>query len=244
MKKNNHSRKFVENKSKEDVFGAYLLDNTKFDGYYDIPTVNTPENIHLPSKLVSYSELTNVECDKFTFCHFYQKDYTFDGRNGIWNSLIQNLQFKKGFNLEKLDKVYAVICPDFSTYYDMPRIMQIWNVYRSRAVGCSLAKLGYFVVPNVRWTDNKSYNYSFSGLQYGGVVAVSTLGCLRANADNKLFYSGLKELIKRVRPSCMIIYGSLAKKIKMILETNHQKYVFFPAQIAEAMRKKYGNESK
>lgn len=241
--KNNHCN-YLENKSIEDVFGAYLLDEAQYDGYYDIPVVDTPDNIHLPSKLVSYSKLNSEECDNYTYCHFYQKDYTFDGRDGIWNSLIQNTQFSKGFNLDKMNKVYAVICPDFSTYYDMPRVMQIWNVYRSRAVGCALTKLGHIAIPNIRWTDEKSYEYSFHGLKKNSVVAISTLGCLRANADKCLFYPGLVELIKRVQPSCIIIYGSLSDELKKILSEYQQKYVFFPAQIAVAMEAKYGNEGK
>lgn len=241
--KNNHCN-YLENKSIEDVFGAYLLDEAQFDGYYDIPFVNSSMDIHLPSKFVSYSKLNKEECDDYTYCHFYQKDYTFDGKHGIWNSLIQNIQFARGFNLKKLSKVYAVICPDFSTYYDMPRIFQIWNVYRSRAVGCSLEKLGYRVIPNVRWTDKKSYEYSFLGLRKNSVVAVSTLGCLRASVDKKFFFPGLVELIKRVQPSCIIIHGSLSNELKSILDDYKQKYVFFPAQIAVAMETKYGNEGK
>lgn len=239
--KNNHSN-YLENKSVKDVFGAYLLDEAQFDGYYDIPVVNTPDDIHLPSKLVSYSKLNSEECDDYTYCHFYQNDYTFDGRDGIWNSLIQNTQFSRGFNLDKMNKVYAVICPDFSTYYDMPRVMQIWNIYRSRAVGCALIKLGYIAVPNVRWTDKKSYAYSFLGIRKNSAVAVSTLGCFRAKVDKEFFYPGFIELIKRVHPSCIIIYGSLTDELKDILNEYHQNYVFFPAQIAVAMEAKYGNE--
>jgi len=143
-----------------------------------------------------------------------------------------------------MDRAYAVICPDFSTYYDMPRIMQIWNIYRSRAVGCSLIKLGYRVIPNVRWTDENSYEYSFLGLKINSIVAVSTLGCLRANLDKKFFYPGLIELIKRVHPRFIIIYGFLTDELKGILDEYHQNYVFFPAQIAVVMGAKYGNEGK
>lgn len=105
-------------------------------------------------------------------------------------------------------------------------------------------KLGYRVIVNVKWTDAYSYNYCFSGIRYGSVVAVSTLGCLRANADKELFLPGLEELIKRKHPRCIILYGSLTKEILEILNMYNQKFVFFPSQISEAMEAKYGNEGK
>ena len=240
----NHGVKYTENKSKEDVFGAYLVEDAKYDGYYDIPFMDVPTDIHLPSRLVGYSKLNKLNFEKYTYCHFYQKDYTFDGRFGIWISLIFNHQFKKGFNLGKFKNVYAIICPDYSMYYDMPRILQILSVYKSRATGYFLIKLGYIVIPNVRWTDKKSYEYSFSGLRKYSIVAVSTLGCLKSKSDKSLFLSGLIELMKRVQPSCIIFYGSLNSEVKTILEEYNQEYAFFPSQIAEAMEIKYGNESK
>ena len=242
--KSNHVNHFVNSKNKEDVFGAYLVDGAKYDGYYDIPFMDVPENIHLPTRLVGYSKLNKLDYVEYTYCHFYQKDYTFDGRFGIWISLIFNQQFKKGFNLGKFKYVYAIICPDYSMYYDMPRVMQIWSVYKSRATGYFLLKLGYIVIPNVRWTDKKSYEYSFAGIRKNSIVAVSTLGCLKSNKDKELFLPGFEELIKRVEPKCIILYGSFTPEVKAILNQYNQEFVFFPAQIAQAMEAKHGNESK
>lgn len=133
--KNNLDFNYVDYKDTKDVFGAYLLNGAEYEGLYDIPVLEVDENIHLPSKLISYEKINHTEIKEYTYVHFYQQDYTFDGQYGIWNSLIQNRQFKRGFNLQKLNGVYAVICPDYSTYNDMPKVMQIWNVYRSRTTG-------------------------------------------------------------------------------------------------------------
>ena len=232
--KKNHARCYDSNKNTEDVFGAYLVNGAKFDGFYDIPIMNVPSNIHLPSKLIPYSKLNKVEYEDYLYGHFYQKDYVFDGRFGIWISLMFNIQFKKGFNLGKLKNVYALICPDYSMYFDMPRVMQIWSVYKSRATGYFLSKLGYITIPNVRWTDVKSYEYSFSGLQKNSIVAVSTLGCLKSKADRELFLPGLVELINRIHPNCIILYGNLTKEIVDILDKHNQIYVFFPSEISVA----------
>lgn len=238
----NRSRKFDKNKNLKDVFGAYLLHGAYYDGFYDIPVLEKNDEINLPSKLVPYSKLNTIEYDNYLYCHFYQDDYVFDGLYGIWNSLLYNQQYKKGFNLEKFNKVYAIITPDYSLYCDMPRVLQIYNVYRSRTVGYFLNRLGFRVVANVKWTDEISYEYCFSGITYGSIVAVSTLGCLRANADKKIFIAGFIELIKRIRPKCIILYGTLNDELKKILESNEQNYIFFPSQISKAMGNHNGDE--
>lgn len=58
--KNNYRNHYVTNKNKKDVFGAYLLDGSSFEGNYDIPIINTPSEIHLPSKLVAYSKFEHT----------------------------------------------------------------------------------------------------------------------------------------------------------------------------------------
>lgn len=69
----------------------------------------------------------------------------------------------------------------------MPRVLQIYNVYRSRTVGYYLNKLGFRVVANGKWNDDISYSYCFSGIELGSVVAVSTLGCLKSKDDKTFF---------------------------------------------------------
>lgn len=240
--------KIIPQKNVNDIFGAYLLEGAKYDREceYDIPFIDVPKNIELPRNLVSYNKVNKINAidRENMYVHFYQKDYTFDGKYGIWNSLIQNENHKRGFNLSKIDGFGAVICPDFSTYSDMPRVMQIWNVFRSRTVGYFLSNLGYNTIPNVRWTDSKSYGYSYAGIRKNSIVAVSTLGCLRSKADRELFLPGLEELIIRKKPKCIILYGSLTDDVSNILLKYNQKYLFFPSEISIAMELKYGNESK
>ena len=228
-------------KSKDDVFGAHLLKGAEYDveSGWDIPFVDTPANLQLPTKLVGYNKSQCCNDRSNAYLHFYHKDYIFDGRMGIWYALVFCSFFKNGFRLDKLDGYRAIITPDFSVYYDMPIIMQMWNLFRSRVVGFYLTKLGYDVVVNVRWTDETSYRYCFAGLRQNHIVAVSTLGCLRSNADKELFIPGLEELIKRVHPETIILYGTLNKDIKSLLDRYHQKYLFFPSEISKA----YGGDN-
>lgn len=223
---------------KDDIFGAHLLKGAEYDleSGWDIPYVDTPNDLDLPRKLVGYNKSKYCKDRGNCFLHFYHKDYIFDGRMGIWFALVFNKFFKKGFRLEKLDGYKAIITPDFSMYYDMPIIMQMWNLFRSRVVGFYLTMLGYTVVVNVRWADVRSYQYCFAGLRQNHIVAVSTLGCLRSKADKELFLPGLEELIRRIHPEYIVLYGSLTNDIKALLEKYNQKFVFFPSEISQAHR--------
>lgn len=236
--KNKHLDVTKSKRAKEDVFGAHLLKGAEYDleSGWDIPYVDTPEDLKLPEKMIGYQKSQQCSGRENAYLHFYHKDHIFDGRMGIWYALVFNTFFKKGFRLEKLNGYRAIITPDFSMYYDMPIIMQMWNLLRSRIVGFYLTKLGYTVVVNVRWTNKRSFSYCFAGLRRNHIIAVSTLGCLRSNSDKELFLPGLEELIKRIHPEYIVLYGSLTEDIKNLFDKYEQKYVFFPSEISKVHR--------
>lgn len=230
-------------KDVKDVFGAYLLHDAQFEGYYDMPVIDVRLDIEI-KEMIPYSEITSIKTKNGFFCHFYEFDYRFDGRDGVWNSLIQCNDFKRGFNLDKLEGLSGIISPDYSLYMDMPRCMQIWNIYRSRTVCYYLNKIGYLCIPNVRWTDEESYKYAFDGLAKGCAVAVGTLGCSKDDFDKRLFLEGFKQMLQVVEPSAVIIYGSLTKEIKKELDIRKVRYYYFPSKISRVMKEvQNGNES-
>ncbi len=236
----------VTQRNPKDVFGAYMLKNAEFDiNNYDIPFVDIPEDIKLPVRLVSYSKIGTEKLDKNVFIHFYQDDYIFDGFYGIWNSLLYNHQTIKGFSLDKLKNVGGIICPDYSLYGDFPESLKIWNTYRSRAIGSYINRIGGIAIPNFHASGQDSYKYCFGGLRKHTIVAISTVGCLRANADKLLFLKDTEELIKRIRPKLIILYGDKNKEIIDLFKKYNQKYLFFPSDISKAYGgNTYGHESK
>ncbi|MCR5299657.1 MAG: DUF4417 domain-containing protein [Erysipelotrichaceae bacterium] len=231
----------------KDVFGAFLLKNAEFSkGQYDMPMVRSSIST-LPTSLFPYQRIgkKKPELQGKTALHFYNHDYIFDGKYGVWNALMRGVEFERGFNLRKLDEFYCIIAPDYSLYLDMPLAWQIWNVYRNRVVTHALQELGYRMVVNVRWTNEASYEFCFSGIEEGSIVAVGSYGCSKTIADRCLFDSGLEELIIRVIPETIIIYGSVTDSMKSILLKYNQKYIAFRSDTSVAMEVCYrGNESK
>ena len=229
----------------KDVFGAYMMNGADYDvDHYDIPYVDVIQDVVLPDHLIPYSKVDRSDPDKNVFVHFYQDDYIFDGTYGIWNALLYDRQFKKGFCFEKLKNVKGIICPDYSIYGDMPKDQKIWNVGRSRRIGSYFNRIGIPAIPNAHWLDPESYEYCFAGLRKNSVIAVSTLGCLRSNLDRSLFMPGLHYLFENYKPTVLILYGSLTSDIKTLLENSGIRYLYFPSEISEAMEAKYGNERK
>lgn len=231
---------------KRDVFGAFLLEGARYTGKYDMPVVRSNSE-KLPDHLESYQKAGRNDRIILpgTALHFYIFDYVFDGEHGVWNSLIRGVEFKKGFNLEKLEGYDYIIVPDFSLYGDMPLAKQIEQVYRARVVAYALQQLGYKVIINARWTDEVSYEFCFDGIEHGSVVAVGSYGCSKSLADRYMFDKGLEELIKRVHPECIIIYGTVTDSMKIVLDKYNQHYVAFIPDTTSAMEEyKHGNEGK
>jgi len=213
----------------KDNFHAFMVKGAKFDGYYDIPYI--PQNIDTDLKrLIAYDKTYKYIYKPGDVVHFYLDDQKFDGPKGIWAGLSNNESFKRGFDLSRFKGATAIITPDFSLYLDMPRVMQIWNVYRSRAVGYYLSMLGYNVIPNVRWTDEESYDFAFDGLYEGQIVAVGTLGCSKTNSDKSLLINGFAEMIRRIKPKKVLIYGSICSELQYVINKYDVEIIKFESE--------------
>ena len=239
VKTNYADNLFVVN-NRKDCFNASLVDGAFFDGFYDIPTIEQ-EEIMIPKRLISYERIKNCCYETGDFVHFYIDDYKFDGKAGIWNTLKNGLENKRGFSLDRLKGATGIITPDYSLYLDMPRAMQIWNVYRNRSIGHYLSSTGHYVIPNIRWTDENSYDYAFAGVKKGSIVAVGTHGCSKSRIDRYLFIKGFLEMIKRLEPKHIVIYGAISKMFASILKLYNISYTHFESDVCTYYKeKKYG----
>lgn len=226
----------------KDNFHAFMVDGARFDGYYDIPYIPQVLNVEI-KKLISYDKTYNHIYEDGEVVHFYIDDQKFDGPKGIWSGITNNEAYKRGFNLARFDGATAIIAPDFSLYLDMPRCMQIWNVYRSRAVGYYLSQLGFNVIPNVRWSDESSYDFAFGGLYNGQTVAVGTLGCSKEKTDKVLLVNGFIELVRRVKPNNIIVYGPICNELKYVIDRYEVNVSQFDSDTQSFYRgNTYGNE--
>lgn len=159
------SRINSQRKSCIDVFNAFLVTLATYAGMFEFPCIKATYDI--PNKLISFSKC--ISCKDYNqWVHFYEDDYLFER---IWRNPQKYLNILKRFN--------GIILPDFSLYRDMPLVMQLWNIYRSRAIGFWLQVNGVKVIPNLRFGDKRTYRICCDGIEKYCVIAIGSHGNLK-----------------------------------------------------------------
>ena len=184
---------------REKTYDEYRLneyDAKRTAGYYQFPMLKASH--YVPDELTGFNYVKSYKSDRAGVgIHFFLDDYQFAR---IWNNPYENIERLRGFS--------CVLTPDYSLYLDMPLAMKIWNVYRSRLIGQLMQDTGFEVIPTLQWAEAETYKFCFDGIESGGVVAVSTVGVMQDRDARKLWYSGMDEAIKRLKPECVLCYGA------------------------------------
>lgn len=182
----------------KDVFNAFLVSDAEYAGEYEFPILFPTSQI--PNRLIVFSKaLRSKDFDQWV--HFYSDDATFER---LWRNPVKYLPILKEFN--------GVILPDFSLYRDMPFAMQIWNIYRSRAIGHWLQSNGVNIIVNIRYGDERTYQICCDGVPRNSVIAIGTHGTMKNRADRSILLDGLDIVVKRLQPSDIVIYGTAPDK--------------------------------
>lgn len=205
-----------------DVFNSFLVHMARYAGLFDFPVIE-PTNC-IPNRLIPFSKAISSN-DYDQWVHFYEDDYLFER---IWKNPQKYLETLKRFR--------GVILPDFSLYRDMPFVMQLWNIYRSRAIGFWLQQNGITVIPNIRYGDKRTYRICCDGISTGCVIAVGSHGTLKNKIDRHLFTEGLMVVISRIRPSVIVVYGSAPSDIFEQIRALGIKVVAFESELSKSMK--------
>ena len=129
--------------------------------------------------------------------HFYEDAYKIER---LWNNPRRYIGKLKRFN--------GLISPDFSLYRDMPLVMQQWNTYRGKAIGHWWQSLGLTVLPNVRYSDERSYEFCCNGVHKHSIICVGSYGNLRLRENKHFFKLGLRFIVHELEPSGIVVYGA------------------------------------
>lgn len=179
------------------------LNRRIFDGVgeYGIPKVY-PETFEGEYEFVGFNYVRG-KCTKpeEKAVHFFLDDYQF---NALWVNVDRYA--------EKLSRFRYILTPDFSTYTDFPKVIQIYNHYRKHWIGAYLQEYGCHVIPTISWSTPDSYEWCFDGEPEGGTVAVSSVGCMNSIGKKHLFLSGYNAMMERLHPESIIFYGSVPEE--------------------------------
>ena len=164
-------------------------------GKYDLPKLSDGYSIS-PERLLPFNMAKGHPAIE-TGIHFFIDDYQFER---VWRSPRRYAELLRPFQ--------CVCSPDFSLYVDMPLAMKIWNVYRSLTIGVFWQKQGLNVVPTLQWAEPRTFDFCFSGIPRGAMVAVSTLGAAKGRFSRQMWQAGMKEAIRQLHPTTILLYGS------------------------------------
>lgn len=174
----------------DDGFSSELVADAFFSGNLEIPCIEKPKELIIPKYLVPFTKM-NASSYSESAVHFYEHDKRFS------DVLVSTKDY-----LSELKKFTAVISPDCSLYRDMPLCLQIANTYMNRAVGCYLQSHGVYVIPNVRWGDERSYTtvelpekFAFLGVPKNSIVSIGTYGCIKSRVNKQYFVEGLSAML-------------------------------------------------
>ena len=171
------------------------------EGEYDIPALQSA--VFQVDNWISFNYAKGCEEPEQHGIHFFIDDYQF---MRVWKN--------PDAYLTMLAKFQAVCTPDFSTYTDFPKAIQLYNHYRKHWLGAYWQEHGVNVIPTISWSDEDSIEWCFDGEPVGGMVAVSSVGTQGNRRATRLFELGYAEMKKRLAPAKIIMYGSVPECAK------------------------------
>ena len=200
-------------KNKQKLVRNEFLSYNKSSGKYNFPTIKK-QNIDVDKiSFLSYVDAKNDDKENSDkTIHFFTYDWKFEK---VYENAEQEFEKLKGY--------YCLLSPDFSVFTNMPLALQIESVFKNRWCGAYWQSKGLKVIPTVSWSDEKSFDFCFDGIEEGSIVAVCTY--FRENCEDD-FMIGYNEMLKRIKPSTVICYDepfpSMKGNIVKFLPTTYE----------------------
>ena len=171
-------------------------------GEYNIPLVKKQDINTENIQLIAYPDIKKIMplLDKIYGVHFFVDDYRFEV-----------VYMNPPYYLNKLSRFGYILTPDYSLYADMPKAVQIHNVFRNRWCGAYWQEQGLTVIPTISWGLAPTYDFCFDGVENGSIVAISTVGCRRARIN---FMRGYYKMLEKINPKAIICYGKIFSEME------------------------------
>lgn len=186
-----------------------LVKGAEFDGIFEIPIIKKPKKYRIPDHLVPFSKMAKADPKSFAVCE-YENDREF-----------RDILMNPDEYISIIKKYQGFISPDCSIYRDMPLTLQITNIYRNRAIGFCFQKHGVYVVPCVRWGDERTYTkkflpekVAFSGVEKHSIVSVGTYGQLKDRVNRYYFEAGMDSMMETLEPEIVLVYSRMPDEIE------------------------------
>ena len=202
----NKSKKIRKKATIDDGMNPELVKGARFDGFLEIPFIENDLSIAIPKRLIPFSQRSKYQ-EGDAIC-FYEHDVRFS------NILVNPTKY-----LDEL-KGKIIISPDCSLYRNAPLVVQMANVYKSRALGFYFQRNGVKVIPNIRWggkwtstSEVLPEKIAFLGVEKGTLISIGTYGCIQGKDNKQVFADGLSEALKTIEPKAVLVYGPMPESV-------------------------------
>ena len=206
----------------DDGFNSEFVETAFFDGILEMPCLEKPQSIIIPEAVIPFTK-RNRSVNNQEFLIFYEYDVNF----------ADVLREPEKYAPE-IQSFAGMVTLDCSLYLDSPLLVQMANVYRSRAIGHYYQSLGNYVIPNVRWGDERSYTtcvlpekFAFLGLPKHSIYSVGTYGACQSKEERYHLREGLISMIDELEPEVVLVYGAMPKSVFQGLY-NRTQFVNYP----------------
>lgn len=202
-----------------DAYNLELVDiENSSNNFWQMPIIKNDNFI--PEDIIGFN-YAKTSKEKNVGIHFYLDDYQFER---LWNKPEDYIEILKQYD--------CIFSPDFSLYMDMPMPMKIWNTYRSRQIGQYYQNQGIKVIPTLSWAEPETFEFCFEGIPQGSIISISTIGVKKNKEALKIWKDGVDELIKRIKPSTILIYGG-----KLDYDYGDIKVLYYENKVTERLKK-------
>jgi len=169
----------------------------------------------IPAFLCACDQPSRARIVGQTALHFYRDDKKF------MRVLLNPEKYVRDFS-----KYKAVLTPDCSLTFGMPPSKRAHQTRLSRVAGAIWQSRGLLVIPSLRWVDDSDYDLICSGIPQGSVFAVSNYGSIRDPKLRDNFSKGLLEVVSRLNPVAIIVFGRLPDLLLSKLESTTQVFQY------------------
>jgi hypothetical protein len=187
----------------------------------------------IPKTLVAFDDVSRGGISLDSGVHFYKSDLK------LIPILAQPLKFGS-----KLGHYKCLLTPDVTLSQGMPEWMRAKNTFLSRAAGATWQRQGITVIPSLRWLSPDDYDLVASGVSPGSVFAVSSFGSVRNRDSRYEFKHGLRELVARINPPAVMVYGQAMADISDVVGSDVELHIYPSQTQAFASRSVAASEEK
>lgn len=166
------------------------------EGPQHIPVLAEPNVTLAPRNLVPFDDRSRWGEIADLGLHFYRDDLKFA------RALTNPEEF-----VERFSPFQLVLTPDFSLGRGMPNWMKWQHIALSRAAGVVWQTRGLNVVASLRWLGPEDYDVVALGVPKNSVFTCSMYGAVDDKTELDIFMTGLREMISRLRPEMVLVYG-------------------------------------